>query len=239
MREWELILGDALEVLPTLRRGDFAAVVTDPPYGMANRTDSTRFTDGRTLTGRAKQQRMSNGISPGRGDWPEILGDDELFDPFPWLGFPKVILWGANHYAQRLPVGTTLVWVKRSERLFGSFLSDAEVGWQKGGHGVYCYHEQFPPPCRMKEGGGRCLHPNQKPVGLMRWCLSRLNLPPGAAVLDPYAGSGTVGVAALGLGLRYVGIEINPAYHAVALKRLAGVDGPLFAAAPAPDEDQA
>jgi site-specific DNA-methyltransferase (adenine-specific) len=219
VREFRLILGDCLEVLPALRRGGIAAVVADPPYGMANRTNSKRFTGGACAPGRGE----------GRDDWPEVAGDDGPFDPSPWLGFPKVILWGANHYAQRLPPGTTLVWVKKAERLFGTFLSDAEIGWQKGGHGVYCYREQFPPPSRMEEGGGRCLHPNQKPVGLMRWCLSRLNLPPGAVVLDPYMGSGTVGLACLHAGLGYVGIEVNPDYFAVAERRLAEARGPLFA----------
>jgi site-specific DNA-methyltransferase (adenine-specific) len=219
--EARLVLGDALEVLRGLEPGSVDAVVTDPPYGMNNRTDSTRFTGGRTLTGRAKQERRRNGISPGRNDWAEVVGDDRPFDPAPWLVFPKVILWGANHFASRLPVGTTLVWLKKADHLFGSFLSDAEVGWMKGGHGVYCFRKQFPPPCRMQEGGGRCLHPNQKPVALMRWCLGRLKLPPGATVFDPYAGSATVGAACLGVGLNYIGVEIDPAYHAIAERRLA------------------
>jgi site-specific DNA-methyltransferase (adenine-specific) len=56
-------------------------------------------------------------------------------------------------------------------------------------------------------GGGRAnVHPTVKPVALMRW-LVQLVTPPGGLVLDPFAGSGTTGVAALELGMRFVGIE--------------------------------
>jgi DNA modification methylase len=47
--------------------------------------------------------------------------------------------------------------------------------------------------------------------------------------LDPFAGSGSTGVAALRCERRFVGVERDAHYHAIALKRLAAVDGPLFA----------
>lgn len=216
---WTLHEGDCLEVLRTLPAASVDAVVTDPPYGMAWNTDSRRYTDGNTALRRGK----------GRNDWPEVRGDSRPFDPSPWLAFPKVILWGANHYAARLPVGTTLVWIKKADHLFGTFLSDAEVAWMKGGHGIYCFRKQFPPPSRASEAGGRVAHPNQKPVALMRWCIERLKLPPGATILDPYMGSGSTGVAALELGLNFIGIELDPTYCATARRRMAEVQGPLFA----------
>ena len=93
----------------------------------------------------------------------------------------------------------------------------------KGGHGVYCFRKQFPPSSRMAEAGvkGRCVHPTQKPIGLMRWCIERLRLKPGATILDPYMGSGTTGVAALSLGFNFIGIESDPAHFATARRRLA------------------
>ena len=45
---------------------------------------------------------------------------------------------------------------------------------------------------------------------------------PGDLILDPFAGSGTTGVAAVRLGRRFVGWEKDPKYHAIATKRLAG-----------------
>ncbi len=219
---YTLHLGDCLDVLRGMDAGSVDAVVTDPPYGMAWNTDSTRFTGGKRKVDRGD----------GRSDWGSIHDDHKPFDPSLWLAFPKVILWGANHFAERLPVGTTLVWIKRADHLFGSFLSDAEIGWQKGGHGVYCFRKQFPPPSRMAESSikGKVAHPNQKPVALMRWCIERLRLPEGSTILDPYMGSGTVGVAALQLGMNYIGCEIRPEYHAIASRRLAAAADamPLF-----------
>ena len=202
-----LIQGDCTEVLPLIDRVD--AVVTDPPYGMAWDTDSTRFTGGAHLRG------------TGRSDWGSIANDSAPFDPVPWLAFPRVVLFGSNHYAQRLPVGTTLVWIKKADHLFGTFLSDAELAWMKGGHGTYCYRKQFPPPSRMAENGGvEVAHPTQKPVALMAWCIEKTKAPADGAILDPYMGSGTTGVACIQTGRQFIGIEIEPKYFDIAVKRI-------------------
>lgn len=194
--------GDCREVLdgglPTR-----AAIISDPPYGMGWDPDSTRFTGG------------ASGLrSRGIDTWAAVAGDDKPFDPTAWLGFDEVILWGANHYAARLPVGTTLVWIKRFDAAFGSFLSDAEVAWSKGGHGVYCFRD-------TSENGHNGIpryHPTQKPLALMRWCVRRTKAP---LVIDPYMGSGTTLRAAKDLGRRAIGIEIDERYCEIAAKRLA------------------
>jgi site-specific DNA-methyltransferase (adenine-specific) len=208
----KLYRGDCLSVLKRLPAGAVDAVITDPPYGMNWNVNSRRFSGGQSGAWRYRGQ--------GRDDWRDIKGDDKPFDPEPWLQFPKAILWGSNHFAGRLPVGTTLVWIKKDDSLFGSFLSDAEVGFMKGGHGVYCFRRNFATPTRRFEGGGKSLHPNQKPIALMRWCIERLKLKAGSTILDPYMGSGTVGVAAIQLGFNYIGIEIDPEYHAIAKRRI-------------------
>lgn len=63
-------------------------------------------------------------------------------------------------------------------------------------------------------------HPTVKPLALMRW-LVRLVAPMGAVVLDPFAGSGTTGKAAIAEGCRFVLVELNPEYVAIAEQRLA------------------
>jgi site-specific DNA-methyltransferase (adenine-specific) len=62
-------------------------------------------------------------------------------------------------------------------------------------------------------------HPTVKPLDLMRW-LVRLVTPAGGLILDPFAGSGTTGCAALAEGFRFVGIEREPEYAAIAEARL-------------------
>lgn len=76
---------------------------------------------------------------------------------------------------------------------------------------------------RTASAGGRARrnsHPTVKPIGLMRH-LVRLVTPPGGTVLDPFAGSGTTGIAAVLEGARFVGIEKNPAFASIAQQRIA------------------
>lgn len=201
-----LYLGDCAEMLPTLDRA--CSIVTDNPYGMDWDTDSTRFSGGEHKRG------------DGRADWKDIHGDAEPFDPAPWLEFKTTVLWGANHFFERLPVGRVLMWMKKPTHLLGTFLSDFEVGWASGGHGCFAHFRQFPPPSRMVENDGRTVgHPTQKPISLMEWCISEF-AKGEQPVIDPYMGSGTTGVAAIHQGRPFIGIERDPAYFATACRRI-------------------
>ena len=212
-----LYLGDNREIAPGLERP--AAVISDPPYGMK--------WDGKITGGKG-------GTNPGGKSTHygvQIVGDDEPFDPAPWsVMAPICILWGANHYAGRLPIGTTLVWVKRYDDAFGSFLSDAEVAWMAGGHGVYCFRDTA-----YKTEAGRA-HPTQKPLSLMRWCIERAKVPAGGVILDPYMGSGSTGVAAVQMRHPFIGIEIEERYFNIACRRIeeAQRQGDMFRDAVAP-----
>lgn len=74
---------------------------------------------------------------------------------------------------------------------------------------------------------GKAVHPTQKPVEIIEPLLLYA-CPPGGVVLDPFFGSGTTGVTAQRHGRDCIGIEINPAYAAIARKRIIS-DAPLFA----------
>ena len=62
------------------------------------------------------------------------------------------------------------------------------------------------------------VHPNEKPVSLMRYLLTKHD---GEIILDPFMGSGTTLRAAKDLGRRAIGIEIEERYAEIAAKRLA------------------
>jgi DNA modification methylase len=64
------------------------------------------------------------------------------------------------------------------------------------------------------------LHPTQKSVSLMKWCIN-LATKPGDTILDPFAGSGTTGVAAIQTGRNAILIERDPGYFAIMQKRIA------------------
>jgi len=72
-------------------------------------------------------------------------------------------------------------------------------------------------------------HPTVKPTALMRY-LCRLVTPPGGIVLDPFAGSGSTGKAAVAEGFRFIGIEREAEYVEIARARIAGCALPLLEA---------
>lgn len=191
--------GDCREILPTLPPVDL--VLTDPPYGIGLDTDYTRF----------------KGNSQSR-TWAAVTGDTAPFDPFPWLAFSNAILFGANYYADKLPLGKWLIWNKRDEGP-SRILADGEMAWHNlPGKTVQVFNWFWVGCYRKGEMAQPVLHPTQKPIALMRWCL---DLAPNAqTILDPFMGSGTTLRAAKDLGRKAIGIEIEERYCEIAAKRM-------------------
>jgi site-specific DNA-methyltransferase (adenine-specific)/modification methylase len=220
--------GDCLEILPTLPKVD--AVVTDPPYGM-------RW-NAKSRIGRPSSVETAGGVY-GR-EWGAIAGDDKPFDPAPILslGVPTV-LWGANHYASRLPDSAGwLIWDKKRFGTAGRGFtgSDCELAWCNVTGDctaiLSVYWDGFRRDCEV----GEHYHPTQKPVKVMHWCIEKIewqseNLKGPAVVLDPFMGSGTTGVACANLGRKFIGIEIERKYFDIACERIAAAyaQGRLFA----------
>jgi site-specific DNA-methyltransferase (adenine-specific) len=75
-------------------------------------------------------------------------------------------------------------------------------------------------------------HPTVKPLDLMRYLCKLTKTPTGGVVLDPFMGSGTTGIAALLEHRDFIGIEIDEKYTEIARKRIADMEGPLFAVTP-------
>ena len=194
--------GDCRDILPHL--GPVDLVLTDPPYGIKVNTDSSRFSGGSNPDWRRRMW--------GRGSAP-IVGDDTSFEPAFLLSYGKnQIIFGWNHFPDKLPRGGCLVWVKRRDDMFGSFLSDAEIAWVSNRHGVYCWRGL---PNWINIGR---YHPTEKPVALMRWCIEKVK--ETQIILDPFMGSGTTLLAAKQLGRKAIGIEISEAYCKIAVERL-------------------
>lgn len=199
--------GDCQDILPHIEPGSVDLVLTDPPYGI---TMNTKNSD-RWVKGTAKWVKCYN--------WDPVTGDSDPFDPAPLLRFKRAVLFGANHYASRLPdSGGWLVWDKRGEMQVESTLSEAELAWTNLGSGVRLYRHKWFGLVRDSEIGNH-VHPTQKPVTLMTWILMKWSKP-GDLVLDPYMGSGPVAKACQMTGRRYIGIEIEEVYCERAATRL-------------------
>ena len=205
--------GDCREILPMLAL-EPDLVVTDPPYGVKERTER----------GKAGRGRSKYALGPARNFAP-VHGDDEAYDPTPILGFKRLITFGANHYADKMPPSPSwIVWDKldglRSKRGFGfNDNGDAEMAWSNLGGPVRIVSHRWMGLTRDSEKE-RHVHPTQKPVYLFSVLIGHYT-EVGHLVLDPYMGSGPVLVAAKALGRRAIGIEIEEKYCEVTANRLA------------------
>ncbi len=77
-------------------------------------------------------------------------------------------------------------------------------------------------PERLRDGAGKKAHPTQKPEALLHRILLA-STRPGETVLDPFFGTGTTGAVAKRLGRRFIGIEQDKDYVALARRRIAAV----------------
>ncbi len=194
-----LILGDCLEVMPLLDPVD--AVVTDPPYGIGY----IHGGGGGCLAKPTAHSKMP------------VIGDDSPFDPTPWLSQPA-ILWGANHFANKLPTRASwLSWDKRCSD-YTNDQSDCEFAWTNLRHPARMIRHVWNGMIRGPESKTPRQHPTQKPIAVMEWCLGFL--PDAKTILDPFMGSGTTLVACAKLGRKGIGIELDPDYFDIACKRV-------------------
>lgn len=159
---------------------------------------------------------MPVGNGGGRGKkYRQIHGDDQPFDPRPWLRFPRVALFGYQFFSDKLPRGgTLLIWDKQQ-----TWLSHGEACWVNHGKGLYIHRHRWSGANRETEHGQH-YHPTQKPVAVMRWVLEKLKLKGQGTIVDPYMGAGATGVAAVQLGFNFVGVEIDAEYFQIAKRRI-------------------
>lgn len=133
-------------------------------------------------------------------------------------GFPS------SHVGSRLPDASCwLVWDKR-DGATSDHQVDCELAWTNLRGPARLFSHKWRGMVRAGEEnvsrGQRRVHPTQKPIALMDWVLKQCRLQAGTTVLDPYMGSGTTGIAAMRLGLPFIGIEIDPVHFERACARL-------------------
>lgn len=191
--------GDCREILPSLPKVDL--VLTDPPYGIDYDPQSHKYEH--TTASHSK-----------------IEGDEAGFDPAPLLSAGAAhILWGANCYADKLPARPSwLTWDKVLQNGFKLRIAECEMAWTDCVGRSQVFRHLWSGAYRQSESD-QFLHPTQKPVALMSWCMTRSGVPDGV-VLDPFMGSGTTLRAAKDLGRKAIGIEIEEKYCEIAAKRL-------------------
>jgi hypothetical protein len=208
-----LILGRAeeeIEILPS----DFV-VVSDPPYGHGD----WKF----GADGGVSEDAKRPGWKPNRRT-KKIEGNNKPFDPSPMTDkFPRVGLFGANHFAARLPeTGSLHAWDKLEGRDPWDSFSDVEFFWTSKKQASRIKPHLWK---GIIQGGGydkgsKKFHCSQKPVEVMLWCLDLLGVALEDTVVDPYLGSGSTGVACALRGIPFIGIECDEENFKIAEKRI-------------------
>lgn len=202
--EADLYLGDCLDILPTLPPSD--AVITDPNYGIG---ESSK--DHKSRNKSSEKWKRASSPDYVRSDWDnEPASPDRIAACI--AAAPKVIIWGGNYFG--LPAASKwLVWDKMNS---GDF-ADCELAWTNLPGAVRIFRHMWNGMIRASEKGIRRIHPTQKPIALMEWCIDQLG---GHSIKDPFMGSGTTGVAAVRLGRKFIGIEKDPLHFRAACERI-------------------
>ena len=203
-----IICGDCISVMRDMPSASVDFVLTDPPYLV-----NYRSRDGR----RVPNDDADAWLAPAFAEVGRVLKRNAFCVSF--YGWNKADRFLAAWKAAGLyPVGH-LVWTKNyySKERFVRYSHESAYLLAKGN----------PPKPRIAlrdvldwRYTGDTLHPTQKPVmALLPLIMAYSQI--GDIVLDPFAGSGTTAVAAAALGRRYIGIELEPKYAAIAEERVA------------------
>lgn len=219
-----LYLGECQEVLPLLEQVD--ATITDPPYEVDAHTLQRRvrrYDSGPTLKceplpfsaiGEDLRSFVGREIPRRTRGWALAFCQVESI-----LAWKEAFEAGGAHYRR------AMVWVKPGampqfsgdrpgmgyESIVSVWCGDGRSVWNGGGRtGVFIHNAQ----------NTKAPHPTTKPQPLMQ-DLVNLFSNPEEVILDPFMGSGSTGVAAIALGRKFVGIEINEDYFNIACDRIA------------------
>lgn len=216
----ELYLGDCFDILPTL--GPVNACILDPPYQLSSAgPGQSHFGMSLDKFDSDAYKDIVNGF-----DVERLFGLlDNICAPFNMFCFcsNKQISRIMQYHENKKRPTTLLVWHKINAAPFanGVWRGDLE----------YIVHARdagatFEGGAREKKRFHECgtivdsEHPTVKPLALVSKYV-KICSKPGDVVLDCYMGSGTVGIACVKMGRRFIGIEKDPVYFALACKRIA------------------
>jgi len=238
--DFQLYQGDCLEVMRGMADNSVDAVVTDPPYGHNNNngdlihrweaalgrgpcaTPRPIANDGQEANEvfRAVLPEIARVLKPGGcccccccggGPDPQFARWSLWIDEF--LEFKQMVVWDKG------PMGMGWHYRRSYETVLVAQKRGAKCAWYDASHrieniirpGDYGIKKIIPSATQ---------HPTQKPVELAAHFI-RLHTQEGGVVLDPFMGSGTTGVACAQLGRKFIGVELDAGYYAIAEKRIA------------------
>lgn len=185
-----LYLGDCMDVLPNIDL--VSAVITDPPFGVGNFVQ---------VTGNIRGSSVA---------WNDYQPPKELFDLLEEKSDYRII-WGANYFNCFEEKGGALIWIKNQPMPDFSKAEIASCSFYKKVEIINITWTNF---VNTKVTS----HPCERPVSLYKHCINYL--PDSKTILDPFMGSGSVGVACAEMRKNFVGIEKDAGYFDMCCARI-------------------
>jgi DNA modification methylase len=202
MSEVTLFCGDCLEYMQTMQDKSVDAVITDPPYGIgeSNEKNSTRGSN------------LAPAKDYGHYEWDKKPASPEQISELMRVSSNQVVFGG--NYFMLPPTSCWIVWDKVNGK---TDFADCELAWTSYKSAVRKVEWMW--SGMLRRGNEKRFHPTQKPLGVMKWIISRYTSE-GDTIFDPFMGSGTTGVACVQTGRNFIGCEIDPGYFEIAKKRI-------------------
>ena len=194
---------DCLEFMKTVPDNYFDLVLTDPPYGIGE-----KFKGGKN----SKMNKFNEIVDKG---W-DVAPSKELFDEI-FRVSKNQIIWGGNYFELPSTRGF-IIWDKQISEDFT--LAMAEYAWTSFDALAKIYRIS-------SEKIGR-IHPTQKPLKVIEYCLNYAKVEKTFKIFDPFAGSGTTPIACKSQGIDWCACETDTEMVTKANKRLEAVQGSLF-----------
>lgn len=196
---------DCIDFLKQCPDKIFDLVLTDPPYGIDYGGQLIKGEEYKTQTNKHGWRNFGN------GEWDKERPSAEIFREMLRVSKNQII-WGGNYFADLLPASQGwFVWNKM-QRNFS--LADGELAWTSFDKALRIFDYS-----RGQANQDEKIHPTQKPLKLIEWCLARGGVE-NDLVLDCFSGSGTTAVACHNLHRRFICIEKDPEYYRASCERL-------------------
>ena len=200
-----LIHGDCMEYMATLKDNEFDLAVVDPPYGIKINTQIKK----------SSFYKCDVNDKAIDHEWDDQIPSPKYFEELMRVSKYQII-WGGNYFLDYLSnTRCMLVWDKNNGT---NPMADCELAWTNLNSAVrkFTYHH-------LQESGPNNqtnrIHPTQKPVRLYQWIFDKY-AKKGWRILDTHLGSGSSAIAAHDSGLDFVGIELDGDYFQAAKDRL-------------------
>lgn len=197
-----------MDYLPQFPDKYFELAIVDPPYGIGEDGSKNH------TRGKLAKSKDYKGYTGGDLSAPDKKYFNELMRVS-----KNQIIWGANHFISKIPYDSScwIVWDKQNGE---NDFADCELSWTSFRTAVRIFRFRWNGMLQedMKHKEIR-LHPNQKPVALYDWILSRY-AKQGDKILDTHVGSASSLISCYKNGFDYVGFEKDPYYYDLANKRL-------------------